>query len=168
MLPPTDAAKVLIFWRDSDENRQDIAAVIKWIRLKTRARLWLIDTSRGSVSATYLAGSLPVDGAVFTATVTEVPNSGKPTAHDADLLTIKVPSLIAHHKEDACVVTPADSLPAFTAAPKNSPKFETILLKGVDTDISGPCKAESTHGFLGIEDRVVGRIVDWMYANAVR
>ena len=112
MLPPTDAAKVLIFWRDSDENRQDIAAVIKWIRLKTRAPLWLIGTSRGSVSAIYLAGSLPVDGAVFTATVTEVSNAGKPTAHDADLRKIKVPSLIAHRKEDACVVTPADSLPA--------------------------------------------------------
>jgi len=147
--------KGLIFWRDSDENRQDIAAVIKWIRLKTRAPLWLIGTSRGSVSATYLAGSLPVDGAVFTATVTEVSNAGKPTAHDADLRKIKVPSLIAHRKEDACVVTPADSLPAFTAALKNSPKVETILLKGVDPDISAPAKRDRRMGFSGLKTELL-------------
>jgi dienelactone hydrolase len=158
--------KGLIFWRDSDEYRQDIAAVIKWIKAKEKAPLWLIGTSRGSVSVAYLAGSLPVDGAVFTATVTEVSNAGKPTAHDADLRKIKVPSLIAHHKEDACSATPVDSLPAFAAALKNTPKVETILFDGGDPDISGPCKAQSAHGFLGIEDQVVGRIVDWMHANA--
>ena len=154
------------FWRDSDEHRQDIARLISWIKTKTPTPLWLIGTSRGTISVAYLAGSLPVNGAVFSATVTEVSNAGKPTAHDADLRKIKIPSLIAHHKEDACVVTPADSLPAFAAALKNSPKVETMLFEGGDPDISSPCKAQSAHGFLGIEDRVVGRIVDWMHANA--
>ncbi|NKB19357.1 MAG: hypothetical protein GKS01_02325 [Alphaproteobacteria bacterium] len=158
--------KGLIHWRDSDEYRQDIAAVVKWVKTKTTAPLWLIGTSRGTVSIAHLAGFLPINGVVFTATVTEVSNADKPTAHGADLRKIKVPSLIAHHKEDGCVVTPAESLPAFAAALKNAPKVETILFDGGDPDISGPCKAQSAHGFLGIEDRVVGRIVDWMHANA--
>jgi len=173
MSPLTGGAKALssgethlIFWRDSNEYRQDIAAVINWIKEKEKAPLWLIGTSRGSVSVAHLAGSLPVDGAVFTATVTEVSKANKPTAYDADLKKIKVPSLIVHHKEDACIVTPVDSLPAFAAALKNAPKVETILFEGGDPDISGPCKARSAHGFLGIEDRVVGRIIDWMHANA--
>ena len=158
--------KGLIHWRDSDEYRQDIAAVVKWVKSKTKAPLWLIGTSRGTVSVAHLAGFLPVDGAVFTATVTEVSNADKPTAHGADLRKIKVPSLIVHHKEDACIVTPAESLPAFAAALKNAPKVETILFDGGDPDKSGPCKAQSAHGFLGLEDQVVGRIVEWMHANA--
>ena len=165
-VPSDRRRKGLIFWRDSNEYRQDIAAVINWIKEKEKAPLWLIGTSRGSVSVAHLAGSLPVDGAVFTATVTEVSKANKPTAYDADLKKIKVPSLIVHHKEDACIVTPVDSLPAFAAALKNAPKVETILFEGGDPDISGPCKARSAHGFLGIEDRVVGRIIDWMHANA--
>jgi hypothetical protein len=76
--------------------------------------------------------------------------------------------LLIHHKKDACVVIPADSLPAFAAALKNASKVETILFEGGGPDISSPCKAQSAHGFLGIEDRVVGRIVDWMHANAAR
>lgn len=165
-VPSDRRRRGLIFWRDTDEYRQDIGAVVKWVKSKTKVPLWLIGTSRGSVSVAYLAGSLPVDGAIFTATVTESSNAGKPTAHDADLRKIKVPSLIVHHKEDACRVTPADSLPAFAAALKNAPKVETMLFDGGDPDISGPCKALSAHGFLGIEDRVIGRIVDWMHRNA--
>ena len=62
------------FWRDSDEHRQDIASLISWIKTKTPTPLWLIGTSRGTISVAYLAGSLPVNGAVFSATVTEVSN----------------------------------------------------------------------------------------------
>lgn len=167
-VPSDRRRKGLVHWRDSDEYRQDIAAVVKWVKSKTNAPLWLIGTSRGSISVAYLAGALPVEGAVFTATVTEESNAGKPTAHDADLRKIKVPSLIVHHKEDACFVTPTDSLPAFAAALKNAPKVETILFDGGDPDISSPCKALSAHGFLGIEDAVVSRIVAWMHKNASR
>ena len=110
--------------------------------MKTQAPLWLIGTSRGSASVAYLAGSLSVDCAVFIATVTELSNAGKPTAYDADLRKIKVPSLIARHKEDACVVTPADSPPAFAASLKNAPKVETILFDGGDPDFASSCKAQ--------------------------
>lgn len=107
--------KGVVFWRDSDEHRQNIVTLIEWTEIKTQAPLWLIGTSCGSASVAYLAGSLSVDGAVFIATVTEISNARKPTAYDADLRKIKVPSLISHHQEDACVVTPADSPPAFAA-----------------------------------------------------
>jgi predicted alpha/beta-hydrolase family hydrolase len=114
-VPSDRRRKGVVFWRDSDEHRQNIVTLIKWIKIKTQAPLWLIGTSCGSASVAYLAGSLSVDGAVFIATVTEISNARKPTAYDADLRKIKVPSLISHHQEDACVVTPADSPPAFAA-----------------------------------------------------
>lgn len=141
-VPSNRRRKGVVFWRDSDEHRQDIATFIKWIKMKTQAPLWFIGTSRGSASVAYLAGSLSVDCAVFTATVTELSNAGKPTAYDADLRKIKVPSLIARHKEDACVVTPADSPPAFAASLKNAPKVETILFDGGDPDFASSCKAQ--------------------------
>jgi hypothetical protein len=114
-VPSERCRKGVVFWRDSDEHRQDIATLIKWIKIKTQAPLWLIGTSCGSASVAYLAGSLSVDGAVFITTVTEISNARKTTAYDADLRKIKVPSLVFHHQEDTCVVTPADSPPAFAA-----------------------------------------------------
>tara|TARA_Y100001936_G_scaffold253749_1_gene320647 strand:+ start:14967 stop:15710 length:744 start_codon:yes stop_codon:yes gene_type:complete len=164
-VPSDRRRKGLVYWRDTAEYRRDIAAVVKWVRSRTKAPLWLVGTSRGTVGVAYLAGTLKIDGAVFTATVTEVTRAEKPTAHDADLRKIVVPSLIVHHKEDGCRATPAESLPAFAAALKNALKVETILFDGGGPDISGPCKARSAHGFLGIEEQVVEKITNWMHTN---
>jgi hypothetical protein len=69
-VPSDRHRKGVVFWRDSDEHRQDIATLIKWTKIKTQAPLWLIGTSCGSASVAYLAGSLSIDGAVFIVTVT--------------------------------------------------------------------------------------------------
>ena len=77
--------------RDSAEHRADIAAIVRWVRSKTGAPVWLVGTSRGTVSLGHLSGVLPVDGAVFTASVTEMSNRRPATALDGDLDRIKVP-----------------------------------------------------------------------------
>ena len=155
----------LIDIRDGRDHRADIAALVQWARQKTKAPLWLIGTSRGTVSVAHLAPVLPIDGAVFTASVTEVSNRRSANVHDAELQEIKVPSLIVHHKRDECGVTPAYAVPGFAAKLKNATKVGTLLFDGGDTPISGPCQAQSAHGFLGIEEKVVADIVSWMLAN---
>jgi pimeloyl-ACP methyl ester carboxylesterase len=158
----------LIDIRDETDHRTDIAALVKWIRQKTGASLWLIGTSRGTVSVAHLASTLPVDGAVFTASVTETSKKRSANVYDAELDRIKVPSLIVHHKQDNCSVTPAYAVPGFAAKLQNAAKVGTLLFNGGDDPISGPCKAQSAHGFLGLESRVVGDIVGWMKANSKR
>ena len=96
--------------------------------------------------------------------------SGRRSAnvYDADLDRIKVPSLIVHHKQDDCSVTPAYAVPGFAAKLQNARKVGTMLFDGGDDPISGACQAQSAHGFLGIESKVVGDIVGWMLANGKR
>jgi pimeloyl-ACP methyl ester carboxylesterase len=151
--------------RDGTDHRTDIAALVKWIRQKTSVPLWLIGTSRGTVSVAYLASTLPVDGAVFTASVTEASGKRSANVYDADLDRIKIPSLIVHHKRDECSVTPAYAVPGFAAKLENAEKVGILLFDGGDDPISRSCGAQSAHGFLGIESKVVGDIVSWMKAN---
>lgn len=152
-------------FRGSEEHRADIAAIVRWVRTKTKAPVWLIGTSRGTVSLSHLAGKLPIDGAVFTASVTEESGRRPATALDGDLESVTVPVLLVHHKADNCVVTPSWGVSKITDRLKKSAKVETVMFTGGDPDRSGPCKAQSKHGFIGIEEKVVDRIVLWMVNN---
>ena len=77
-----------------------------------------------------------------------------------------VPALLVHHKADDCWVTPAVGVSAIAGRLKNSSKVETKLFDGGTPSDEGACSESSAHGFLGIEEKVVGAIVDWMTANA--
>lgn len=152
-------------FRGSDEHRADIAAVVRWARSRTKTPVWLIGTSRGTVSLGHLSGKLPIDGAVFTASVTEESGRRPATALDGDLEAIMAPVLLVHHKADDCSVTPVWGVSKIADRLKKSRKVETILFTGGDPERSSSCKALSKHGFIGIEEKVVDRIVTWMTAN---
>ena len=152
-------------FRGTDEHRKDVAAVLKWVRKRTAAPLWLIGTSRGTVSLSYIAGKLPIDGVVFSASVTEESRRRPSTALDGELESIGVPVLLVHHWEDNCRVTPALRLSSIADRLTNSPKVEKLLFKGGKQPESNACRSLSPHGFYGIEAKVVGSIVDWMIAN---
>jgi dienelactone hydrolase len=158
----------LVGFRDTEEHRTDVAAVVKWLRSRTKAPIWLIGTSRGTVSLSHVASQLPIDGVVFTASVTEISNRRPATALDGKLEDITVPALLVHHRADDCVVTPAYGVSAIAKRLKQSPKVETKLFSGGTPSSERACGAISPHGFLGIEGKVVGTIVDWMLTNAPR
>ena len=167
-VPSDRRRKGLDDFRGSDGHRADIAAVMRWARSKTSAPVWLIGTSRGTVSLGHLSGKLPVDGAVFTASVTEESSRRPAMALDGDLEAITAPVLLVHHKADDCSVTPVWGVSKIADRLKKSSRVETILFTGGDPDRSDSCKALSKHGFIGIEDKVIDRIVGWMTANAPR
>ena len=155
-------------FRHTDDHRKDVGAVIKWLRARTKASIWLIGTSRGTVSLSHIAGNLPVDGVVFSASVTEISKRRPATALDGKLEDITVPVLLVHHKADDCVVTPAFGVSSIADRLKKSSKVETRLFSGGTPSGKRACGAISAHGFLGIEEIVVRAIVDWMMANSPR
>ena len=155
-------------FRDSAEHRADIEAVVRWVRAQTKAPVWLVGTSRGTVSVAHLAARLPVDGAVFTASVTKASRKRPANVYEGDLENIRMPVLIAHHRQDACVVTPVDNLPDLASRLRNATKIETLLFDGGKPAESEDCQAKSSHGFFGIEQEVVGAIVRWMMAAVPR
>lgn len=165
---PDDRGSLHLF-RKTGEHAQDIKAVMDFIRKRLPGRpLWLVGTSRGTISVANIAarinGSSSPNGIVLTAAVTQRSNSGLDSLADIDLSAITIPALIVHHERDGCYVTPFDGarklLPLLTSARVKA--FEEF--SGGINDGS-PCKAQSYHGFRGIELRVVGSIIKWIRAH---
>jgi pimeloyl-ACP methyl ester carboxylesterase len=120
-------------------------------------RIFLIGTSRGTVSAAYLALRLAnkIDGVVLAATVFSRSRTG-PGLDGFNFGRIPVPLLFIHHRHDACTVTP----PA--AAEQISTRFPVIFLEGGDEPRGEACGPFSPHGFLGCEREAVMAISAWM------
>jgi len=156
-------------WGMSDEFRLgedhavDIGAVIADLRKRLpNLPLFLIGTSRGTISAAALAARLKpsISGAVLTATMFRPAGRQSkepgPGLSKFDFGAIQVPLLFAHHVSDQCSVTP------YGDAARYADKFPLITVWGGLPPESSPCEARSQHGFLGKEAGTVEQIVNWM------
>src|SRR6266850_2297459 len=150
-------------FRLSDAHFTDISAVIDDLSKRfPGVPLFLIGTSRGTISAAALAarlGSRPA-GAVLTSTMfRQASRKSKepgPGLSNFDFETIKIPVLFTHHVGDQCEVTP------YGDAARLSDKYPLITVYGGAPPQSGPCDAFSAHGYLGKESETVEQIVNWM------
>jgi hypothetical protein len=163
--------------RLSAQYAQDNARVIADVRARIDGgKVWLVGTSTGTMSAASIAARLPriasptkdnlrrPDGIVLTATQTNVVKGycGR-TVFNAQLSAVNVPALIAHHLEDGCKCSPPKFAPKVVTALTAAPAKEHVTFTGGDPPISkDPCMARTPHGFLGIEDKVVAAIADWI------
>lgn len=152
--------------RLTDEHAQDIAAVIKWVRERVQVPVWLVGTSRGTISAVHAAASLDKDkgpdGLVLTASVTEPGNKGRPTVFDARLEQITQPVLLVHHEKDACKVSPPEGAERLRQALTGAGKTELLTFSDGKAKSGKECKGYSWHGFLGIERKVIDAISKWL------
>jgi hypothetical protein len=156
-------------YRLSDDHAVDIGKLIARLRQIATAPVWLVGTSRGTISVAHVAASLPPnqgpDGVVFSASVTRMSNSGRPGIGDAELAKIRVPALILHHRYDDCYVTPWSDQDDLLDDLKNAPKKELIGLEGGSAGSPGEeCRASSYHGFSDIEEQAVAAIARWIKA----
>jgi len=153
-------------FRASQAHAADIRAVINWLRKTADVPVWLVGTSRGTISAAGVAARLATggpDGIVLTSTVFGPSRRG--AVYDADLGAIRIPVLVVHHKNDGCEVTPYYKASAFMDRIAGARKIELITIEGGVGNLGSPCGAQSPHGFLGLERQVVTLITDWIKAN---
>lgn len=97
-------------YRISNDHVGELARVISYARQRFGKPVWLVGTSRGTVSATAAAialGETEVQGVVLASSVT----SSKPGAISSQhIASIKMPVLVVHHKNDACrICVPAEA-----------------------------------------------------------
>lgn len=167
---PSDRIGGMIEWRTSTDHAADIGAIIDYLRRYTKGPAFLIGTSRGTISAAGVAARLhseKIAGIVLTATVTEYNQAAnKDRVQSARLDNIRVPVLLAHHKEDACDVTPFWNLTALARDFANSPKVEIKGYSGGRNYRGSVCAGLHAHGFRGIEKRVVRDIAAWIHGIA--
>jgi pimeloyl-ACP methyl ester carboxylesterase len=161
---PSDQASGMDDFRVGTDHRRDIAAVIAYLRQAAPVPVWLVGTSRGTESAANGA-SLETggpDGLVLTSSVTREGKRERSTVFDNDLGAIKVPTLLVHNRDDACQVCPFSDIQDLLDALDSAPRKELIAFEGGDMTLSEPCQALSRHGYIGIEDKVVAAIADWI------
>lgn len=102
---PSDHPTGLDGFRTSAAHAEDIRAVIAALKQEAPVPVWLVGTSMGTVSAANGAARLTTgapDGLVLTSTVTRVGRQRIETVGDVRLDAVRVPTLIVHHKNDAC------------------------------------------------------------------
>lgn len=149
--------------RNSKEHVEEIKQALHWIEAQSNAPIYLVGTSRGTLSAAKAAESLDdahIKGVVLTSPMAII--GGFFTSYDLKNFAKSV--LVVSHRDDACRVTPASGGKGILSSAKASPRKEFIVVEG-GTSTGNPCQALAFHGFNGIEPMVVNKVIDWIEAK---
>lgn len=152
-------------FRISERHGEDIAAMVKALKARNDLPVFLIGTSRGTISAANGAGrSAPrqIAGVILTSTVTERSKNKQRPVFDTPLDKITAPVLVMSHKDDTCYVTPPSAIPRLLRAMSAAPRKDSLLLSGGKPPKSDPCEAFAAHGFFGIENEAAKAMTDWI------
>jgi hypothetical protein len=159
--------------RISEAHSKEIYDLVAQLKNRYSLPVWIIGTSRSSftVANAGITQSNQIKGAIFSSSITKskpdwkiyekLPNG----VASMELSSIKVPVLIAAHKEDGCDITPPEGAELIKNALTSAPKVEIKYYTGGSKPVSKPCDALSQHGFYGIEDQVVADMVAFIRAN---
>ncbi len=155
---PSDLRGMNDRFRMSAGHAHDVGTVVADLRRRLPGlRVYLVGTSRGTVSAAYAAAALgkAVDGVVLTSSVFNA-GPGGPGLSGFDYASLQAPLLLMHHADDACPVTPHHE------AERLALRYRLVTVHGGLPAQSEPCEAFSAHGYLGVEEEAVTAIVGWM------
>lgn len=159
---PSDMRDMDDDWRLSEAHRTDVQNVMIDIRARSPTPVWLVGTSRGTVSATALALALggQLSGVVLTASITHQNEAAALPRQAIDQL--RLPVLIYHHRHDACRVTPAREAENIFRGLAQARVKKLMLVEGGQNPTGNPCQALHWHGFIGMEERAVNDIATWI------
>lgn len=158
---PTDKKDLTHAERIGAEHMQDLQAVLAFLRRVSRAPIWLVGNSRGTISATAaaLAFGDQLAGMVLTSSITD----GKPGAVGRQNLGgIHIPTLVVHHAKDACDVCPPEEAKVIFNKLRNAPVRKLIMLDGGGPPTGPECESMHWHGYAGMEREAVNAILNWI------
>ena len=156
-------------FRMSPQHAEDIGKVIAFLRERTKLPVWLVGTSRGTISAvnaaSRLTGPAAPDGLVLTSPITSGRVGGykawvAQTVFSAKLDAIRMAVLVVAHAADTCIRTPP-SLAGSILARTNGAREQAVIVKGAGSGKGvsvEACEGRSPHGFIGQEAEVAAGI----------
>jgi hypothetical protein len=161
-------------FRIAEAHAQDVGRVITDARTRANAKggkgpVWLVGTSRGSISAanaaSRLAGAAAPDGLVLSSPVTAGARARKAwvlqSVFDLPLEAVRMPVLVVGHAEDACVRTPPALMERITERTQGI-REQVVMVTGGAGKAGAPgidaCEGRSPHGFIGQEAEVAAGI----------
>jgi pimeloyl-ACP methyl ester carboxylesterase len=154
---PQDMAELDLLSRVGSAHLADMRAVVEFVRRKSAAPLWLVGTSRGTVSATAAAIGLQdagIAGLVLTSSIVNLRKTGAVPAQQ--LAAIRLPTLVLHHARDSCEACSPAEVPAILRGLSNAPVKKLVMADGGANPVGDPCEALHWHGFVGMEKEAVG------------
>jgi pimeloyl-ACP methyl ester carboxylesterase len=166
---PSDRPDGLDGFRTTAAHADDVRAVIAALRADAAVPVWLVGTSMGTVSAANAAARLSAggpDGIVLTSTVTRQGRERPESIGEVRLKDIHVPTLVVHHRQDACRATPYSDTVGLLRDLAGAPRRELLTFEGGGTPQSGPCEGRAAHGYFGLDAEVVAAIARWVSTGA--
>jgi pimeloyl-ACP methyl ester carboxylesterase len=150
-------------FRQGNKHVEDIRIIISWIRENFKIPVWLIGSSRGTQSVAYSSIKLTdknemPNGIVLTSTILDDAGYEVPLL---PLENLRIPVLVIHHEQDACMCCSIDSIPKLMEKINLIPDKELIIMNGGSTR-GDPCTSFTYHGFNEIESIVVSEIANWI------
>jgi hypothetical protein len=146
-------------YRRSGAQAADARAVLAEVRRRFPGLpVFIVTTSRSTLSAAYLARTLLADevaGIVLSSSMV-APGLGWETISGLEPGTAKVPVLFVHHRQDGCKACP------YGSAERAARGFPLISVQGGSPAKSGPCEPYAAHGYFGREAETVDAIAAWM------
>lgn len=161
---PSDASGGMVEdFRISATHAEDVGKVAAWLKARYKLPVWLVGTSRGTLSAANGALRLgtEIDGLVLTSTVTRASKQGPFSVLAMELGKITQPTLVLSQSADGCSRSPAVDGPAVVDKLGAGRKAFVELNGGAEPQ-SPPCEGRSHHGFIGQEDEAVGEIAGFV------
>lgn len=149
--------------RVADEHMTDIKALVDYLKKDSGLPVWIVGTSRGTVSATAAAvkfGNSDLGGIVLTSSVVNYKKIGAVPAQNIE--SIKIPVLVLHHEQDGCQHCRPHEVPGIVKGLKNAPFKKLVMVNGGGNPTGDPCEAMHYHGFIGMEKEAVALITDWI------
>jgi pimeloyl-ACP methyl ester carboxylesterase len=159
---PSDAAELGYEDRITDSHLADISQVLDFVHSLAGTPVWLVGTSRGTLSAAAAAIRLQdrVAGLVLSSSVVSSQKTGAvPTQ---DLAAIRLPVLVLHHTKDACAVCKPSDIPAILAGLTQARSKTLLMVDGGANPSGNPCSALHWHGYIGMEKQAVDLIAGWL------
>jgi ankyrin repeat protein len=156
-------------FRVTREHAEDLGKVIADVRARSAGSVWLVGTSRGTLSAVnaaaQLTGTAAPDGLVLTSALMSGGRAGQKawvsqTVFELPLEAVRVPVLVVGHAADSCPRSPASLMAGITAR-TNAAREQVVTVTGgpgTSTGAAGSiaaCEGRAPHGFVDQEEAVV-------------
>lgn len=156
-------------YRIAADHAEDLGKIVADMRARRKAPVWLIGTSRGSISAANaaarLSGASAADGLVLTSALMFGSRGQKSwvaqTVFDVALESIRMPVLVVGHAQDKCLRSPPEQMDRITAR-TNGAREQVVTVTGGPGRAGAPslaaCEGRAPHGFVDQEAEVAAGI----------
>jgi pimeloyl-ACP methyl ester carboxylesterase len=159
---PTDHDDLDEVFRATPSHVEDLRRVIENLHTQYGKPVWLVGTSRGTISAAAAAIALgdAIGGVVLTSSITRPDDPA--AVQNLPLAKIRVPVLVMHHKRDSCRATPPSEAPRIMERLTGAPAKKLVMVDGGGGPYGGACQPMHWHGFIGMEQEAVDTIADFI------